>query len=201
LEGNRLRQCSFGLLMIVFAGMAPCKAEDSDTASTAGKLKEPGLLAQTRQTMTTIVDEGKWDIYLSGYAHHSRDTYSDRRIEKLNEQAWGFGFGKTFRNSAGNDESLYALVIRDSNRNLQWSAGYAYQWMFPLGASGLEAGAGLSAGLIQRRDWFDGVPFPAVLPVFSAGGRQLKLMGTYVPHLSTRKGKGDVLLLVLKYSF
>lgn len=150
------------------------------------------------QTATSIAENGRWDVYLSGYAHHSRETYSDDRVRKLNEHAWGFGLGKTIRNEQGNDESLYALVIRDSHKNPQWSAGYAYQWIFPLGGSGIEAGAGISAQLMRRDDWFKGWPFPAVLPVFSLGTREAKLMATYVPRISTRKGKGDVVLLFAK---
>lgn len=162
---------------------------------------EKGLFVAAIDHGSNIVERGSWDLYLSGYAHHSRDTYSQKRLQKLNENAWGIGLGKTIRNERGNDESLYALVIRDSNRNHQWSAGYAHQWIFPLGSTGLEAGAGLSAGLLQRKDWFDGVPFPAVLPTFSLGSGAFKLMGTYVPRISTRKGKGDVLFLFAKYTF
>jgi hypothetical protein len=166
------------------------------------KLSSPiGFVDNVQQTMSDIASDGRWDLYLSGHAHHSRETYSDKRLHRLNEQAWGGGFGKTLRNAQGNDESLYGMVIRDSHENLQWSAGYAYQWIFPVAGTGLEVGAGLSALLISRKDWFDRVPFPAVLPVFSVGSQNLKLMATYVPRISTKKGKGNVTLLVLKYSF
>lgn len=193
-------RCKKALLLMAFAAPLSCLAQQADaTSDQAGA--EQHVLGAAIDRVSDIADRGSWDLYLSGYAHHGRDTYSHRRLQKLNEKAWGIGVGKTIRNEGGNDESLYALVIRDSNRNHQWSAGYAYQWIFPLGSTGLEAGAGLSAGLIQRKDWFDGVPFPAVLPMFSLGSRNFKLMGTYVPHMSTRKGKGDVLFLFAKYTF
>ncbi|GAB3537710.1 lipid IV(A) palmitoyltransferase PagP [Noviherbaspirillum agri] len=155
----------------------------------------------TKETLHDITEHGEWDVYLSGYSHHSRSTYEERRIRKLNEKAWGGGFGKTIRNAKGNDESLYGLVIRDSRENLQWSVGYAYQWVYPLFGSRFEAGAGISAMLIRREDWFDGVPFPALLPVASLGIKEAKLMATYVPRMSTRKGKGNVLLLFTKFQF
>lgn len=163
--------------------------------------EELGWWDSTKQTVGDITERGDWDLYLSGYAHHSRETYGERRVKKLNEKAWGAGFGKTLRNEKGNDETLYLMALRDSHRNLQVMGGYAYQWIYPLGQSGLEAGAGITGLLIHREDWFGGVPFPAVLPVASFGTRDIKLMATYVPKLSTRKGKGDVLLLFLKFEF
>ena len=186
------------LLLGVLAAV-PCLAQQSPDLRNE-PATEVNLLESAIDRVSNIADRGNWDLYLSGYAHHSRDTYSHRRLQKLNEKAWGLGLGKTVRDERGNDESLYAMVIRDSNRNPQWSAGYAYQWIFPVGATGLEAGAGLSAGLIKRKDWFDGVPFPAVLPMFSLGSSAFKLTVTYVPRISTRKGKGDVLFLFAKYT-
>lgn len=154
-----------------------------------------------KNTVAEVAEQGQWDLYVSGYSHHSRSTYDERRVRRLNEKAWGLGFGKTLRNEAGNEESLFGLVVRDSRRNWQWSVGYAYQWITPVFASEFEVGAGLGAMLIRREDWFDGVPFPAILPVASAGVRQAKLMATYVPRMSTKKGKGNVLLLFARFEF
>jgi palmitoyl transferase len=143
----------------------------------------------------------RWDLYLSGYAYHNRGSYTESRLQKLNEKAWGGGFGSTLRDERGNDSSWYALATRDSNRHVQYMAGYAYQWIYPVRDSRLEAGIGLTAVAIKRQDWFDGRPFPALLPVASLGTEKSKLVVTYVPHLSTRKGKGNVTLFVLKLSF
>jgi palmitoyl transferase len=166
--------------------------------------------AQERQECDPVVraacaqpdNIAKWDLYLSGYAYHHRGTYSDKRLKKLNEKAWGAGLGRTLRNARGNDESLYLMAIRDSNERPQWMAGYAYQWVQPVFSGGLEAGVGLTALLIKREDWFDGRPFPALLPVASLGPQHGKLLMTYVPRISVRgKGKGNVLLFAAKFSF
>jgi palmitoyl transferase len=147
-------------------------------------------------------DNVSWDLYLSGYAHHQRGAYTEKRLKNLNEKAWGGGFGRTVRNARGNDESMYLLSIRDSNKNRQWMGGYAYQWMYPV-AAGIEAGAGLTALIIKREDWFDGRPFPAVLPVGSFGYERVKMVVTYVPHVSIKaaKGKGNVFLFIAKLGF
>lgn len=141
-----------------------------------------------------------WDIYLSGYAWHDRDTYTRKQLNKMNENTWGGGLGRTLRNPRGNDESVYAVAIRDSNKRPQFMAGYAYQWIFPVVSKKLEVGAGLTGLLISRQDWYGGRPFPAILPVASVGTPKAQLVATYVPQLSMRKAKGNIVLLMLRMS-
>jgi palmitoyl transferase len=163
--------------------------------------ESPGLWDRSTARISNIAAQGDWDLYLSGYAYHSRSTYTRKRIDRLNEKAWGGGFGKSMRNDSGNDESLYVLVIRDSLYKPQWAVGYTHEWMFPLGGSGLEAGVGVTALIMRRSDWADGYPVPAVLPVASFGTRKARLEATYVPRLSTGKGKGNIILVVGRFTF
>jgi palmitoyl transferase len=145
----------------------------------------------------TIVDHGALSIILSGYARHGRNTYTAERIAELNENAWGLGFSKAVRNQKDNEDSLFGLAISDSHFKPQFMAGYAHQWMQPIGGN-FEAGVGYTALLISRTDYFSGIPFPGVLPVASIGTRNSKLMAAYIPRLSQNKGNGDVLLLFLR---
>lgn len=145
-------------------------------------------------------DESRWDIYLSGYAYHDRDTYSKNQLRKLNETTWGGGLGRTLRNARGNDESLYVIGIRDSNDRPQWMAGYAYQWVFPVLSEKVDIGVGVTGLVIRRHDWHGGRPFPALLPVASLGMSKAQLVATYVPRVSTHKTTGNVVLLMLKLS-
>lgn len=142
-----------------------------------------------------------WNLYLSGYSYHDRATYSQSQLRKMNEATWGGGLGHSMRTESGNEQSVYVMGIRDSNYRPQWMAGYAYEWMLPLKSDGgLELGAGLTVLVIRRHDWYDGRPFPAVLPMMSIGNRSAQLLATYVPHLSSHKKKGDILSLMLKLS-
>jgi len=150
---------------------------------------------QESDKLRLIRDQGNTDLYLSGYAHHGRGTYTPERLAELNEQAWGVGIGRRLRNARGNDDMVYALGLSDSHFKPQLMAGYAHEWIQPLGRSGLEAGAGYTAMLMSRSDYFGGIPFPLVLPLASIGTRDIKLRASYVPRLSQRKGNGDVLLL------
>lgn len=159
---------------------------------------DAGWWTRARDTVEHVYRDGSNDLYLSGYAYHGRGTYTAQRIDELNEKIWGAGFGKTLRDGGGNEELLYAMGTEDSHRQLELLAGYAYQWMWPLGNSGLEAGAGYTVLMISRADYFDRFPFPALLPVASFGTRRVKLEVSYVPRLSGNKGNGDVALAFLK---
>lgn len=142
-----------------------------------------------------IRDQGSTDLYLSGYARHGRNTYTKERLKEFNENAWGVGIGRRLRDARGNDDIIYALGISDSHYKPQLMAGYAHEWIYPMGASGLELGVGYTAMLMSRQDYFGGFPFPIALPVGSIGTRDIKLRASYVPRLSQNKGNGDVLLL------
>ncbi|HEX7646879.1 MAG TPA: hypothetical protein VF450_05670 [Noviherbaspirillum sp.] len=174
------------LLFMLFARLPAFAQED----------EAPHWLQVARRHAAAIADEGKKDLYLSGYIHHGRHTYTAERISEFNEKdAWGLGFGKTLRNGSGNDESLYVLGINDSHYKLQWMAGYAYMRVWPLGHSGFEASAGVTAQMMSRSDYFGGFPFPVALPVAALGTRRAKLFFSYVPRLSGNKGNGDVLFM------
>jgi palmitoyl transferase len=180
---------------LLLAGLLPGAAAAADAMA----LPDNPL----RTAMESASDEPRdlhWDVYMSGYAYHDRDTYTRKQLNKMNENSWGGGLGRTLRNASGNDESLYAIGIRDSNNRPQWMAGYAYQWVFPVVAKKFEVGAGLTGLVIRRHDWYDGRPFPAILPVASIGTRNAQLVATYVPHLSMRKAKGNIVLLMLRMS-
>jgi len=140
-----------------------------------------------------IRDQGSSDLYLAGYTHHGRNTYTPERLDELNEKTWGAGFGKRLRNAHGNDEMIYALGISDSHFKPQLMAGYAHEWIYPVKQTGLELGIGYTAMMISRQDYFGGFPFPIALPLGSIGTRDVKLRASYVPRLSKKKGNGDVL--------
>jgi hypothetical protein len=167
-------------------------------SATAQQVESPSWWQQAKNKANMVIDNGKSDIYLSGYAYHGRNTYTAEKLGELNENAWGAGYGKSIRDDRGNEESLFAFGLSDSHCKPQLMAGYAYQWMWPMGQSGLEAGAGVTAMLMSRQDYFDGVPFPVLLPVTSFGTQKVRLMASYVPRLSQHKGNGDVLLVFMR---
>jgi hypothetical protein len=156
------------------------------------------MASQFKEHAEMIGNEGQKELYLSGYAYHGRNTYTAERISELNEHAWGLGYGKSLYNAKGDEESIYFFTIDDSHGRPQPMAGYVYQWMWPVAKSGLEVGAGYTAMLMSRSDYFGGLPFPALLPVGSIGTKKFRLMASYVPRISQNKGNGDVLLIFFR---
>ena len=177
-------------LVTVLFGLSTTLPNFALGQETPGSNTSPWLNA--KQTIGTIANDGKWDIYLAGHAHHFRRSDADF----LNEKAWGVGVGKTLRNAAGNDESLYVLVNRDSNRDIEYIAGYTHQWIYKMPGGNLDLGAGLTAFIISRQDCFKGIPFPGILPVASIGTRSARIMATITPY-HTIYGKYSTVALVL----
>ncbi|MGV8894044.1 MAG: hypothetical protein ACOH2K_14085 [Burkholderiaceae bacterium] len=189
-----------GLAAVLLA--ASCSATAADNATE--NVENLGWWQHTkdvvRTKVETINEQGKSSLFLSGYAHHGRNTYTPERIRELNENAWGLGYGKTLHNPNGDEEYLFGMAISDSHYDPQLMAGYAYQWIWPV-AGKLEIGAGWTAMLVSRTDIWGGVPFPAVLPVASIGTPDAKLMAAYIPRISNNKGNGDVLFVFGRINF
>lgn len=179
--------------IVAAAPTLPAEALAPDAPPSA----KPGWWKQATTKTLDIYNNGELSILLSGYARHGRNTYTAERIKELNELAWGLGFSSAIRDKKDNEELIYGLAISDSHFTPQLMAGYAYQWMRPLGGQ-FEAGIGVSGLLISRTDYFRGLPFPGVLPVASIGTRSTKLMAGYIPRVSRHKGNGDVLLMFLR---
>lgn len=157
---------------------------------------------EIRDKAAQITAVSQNDLYLSGYIHHGRNSYTDERIHELNErQAWGAGVGKTLRNDGGDEESLFAFGFSDSHYKPQLMAGYAHLWSRPVLQSGLEVAGGYTVLMISRADIYSGVPFPAALPIGAVGTKTAKLMAAYVPRLSKDGNNGDVLFFFARFSF
>jgi len=171
------------------------------TSAAAQQSDEFSWWQSIKDHVNNVADNGDDELYVSGVAHHGRSTYTAEKLAQLNEHAWGLGYGKTLRNDSGNDESLFAFVLKDSHRHPEYQAGYAYEWIYQIPHTSLELGGGYTAMMMSRQDYFDSVPFPIALPVASIGTKKAKLMFSYVPRLSSSKNSGDVLLIFGRIAF
>ena len=138
-------------------------------------------LRQLRRHLARIVNDGDSSLYVSGYAYHSRSAYGRWTIEHLNENAWGGGFGKTLENTKGSVASLAGTAFKDSLGNWEYNLGYMREWRTAPFDGRLTLGAGLSAMLMSRPDFFGGTPFPAVLPQLTLGYGDATLIAVLVP--------------------
>jgi lipid IVA palmitoyltransferase len=197
----------FLVISILFGMACSAQAQSADPANSTAPAADPSFIdrsinavendyQEAEKTVENLYDNGRLSMVLSGYAHHGRGTYTPAKIDELNEKVWGFGVSKELRDEKDNEESISFVVMADSHYSPQITAGYAYQWMKPLGQT-WEAGIGYTAGLISRTDIINGIPFPGILPLASIGTRDTKLLVSYIPRLSGT-GNGDVLFFALR---
>lgn len=138
-----------------------------------------------------------YDIYVPLYAWHNRLAYDDEHIAKYNENAFGFGLGKSFYDDKGNWHGLYAFGFKDSNYHLETVAGYAYQKNWDLDASGdWKAGIGYTLGMTQRHEYAY-IPIPMPLPIAGVEYKRLAVQTAYVPGL---KNFGNVMLFWIRFN-
>jgi hypothetical protein len=189
------RKISGKAACVVWAALTALSSGTALAQSASTPAQEKGIWDSASDTVTKIEKDGKWDLYLSGYAKHFHAKRDD-----LNEKVYGLGIGKTYRNAQGDDESLFFIANRDSFKKPEYMAGYAYQWISST-SSGLEFGAGYSLFLMSRSDVFDRVPFPAILPIASVGTKQYKLMASYAPFKPGSDSHTSVLVIFGKVTF
>jgi palmitoyl transferase len=127
-----------------------------------------------------VWNEGKWDLYVSGYTIHLPYAYTQEEIEKENAWTYGLGVAKRVIDERDNEHSLYALMIKDSHYYWQYSAGYAWmaRWR-PM--EHLRVGLGYSLFIMSRQDINNYIPFPGIAPLVSVGASRVDLFATFIP--------------------
>ena len=144
-----------------------------------------------------IVDtwnRGKHEIVLSGFAWHLPFTWTAERRAELNQNAWGIGYGRTVEEVNGNTHTVFGFGFLDSHKNAELQVGYA--WSTYWGPrDGLQPGLGWTAMIVQRPDIVNGIPFPAVLPLFSLRYGQATLVTTYIPTIGGGVNHGSILYI------
>jgi len=144
------------------------------------------LASPCRQSVAAW-DEGRNELYVSGYAYHARQTYAADRIRELNEYAWGLGFARSVEDTDGDTHSIYALIFRESHFKYQKVVGYQWQTYWHI-SEHWKAGAGLSAFFFSRSDVANNLPLPFALPAVSLRYRRVTLYGTFIPKVSANPG-------------
>lgn len=170
------------------------------SGGSARQLRVRKVIGQTEHWLEKIWQEGREEIYVSGYAYHDPHTYSAEKRASLNNYAVGGGYGRTIASERGNEHSLYALAFIDSHKNFQPNIGYAYQAIW---GDRVRFGAGASVLIARRRDVFEGVPFPAIMPLFSIGTENTSIMFVPIPKLSNSQNanNGNVLFVFGKFAY
>jgi len=137
-------------------------------------------------------NNGSNELLVSGYAWHIPATWTPEARAAENEYAWGGGWARTTERDNGDTDSVYFLVFSDSHREPEFNLGYA--WSTYWGErSGIQPGLGYMVAIVQRPDIASGVPFPAILPLFSLRWQKVTLMTTFIPTLNGGINHGSIL--------
>jgi palmitoyl transferase len=147
----------------------------------------------------TVYTTGNDQLWVSGLAHHGRNTYSAEKLATLNERAWGLGWGKTLRKD-GVHRGVFGLAILDSHKEMQYQLGYTYEKAHYFNKDWYIAG-GVAPVIIRREDMFNKLPFPAIFPLVSFGNQAAEIRMLYIPRLSKNLGNGDVLYVFATVKF
>jgi palmitoyl transferase len=144
-------------------------------------------------------EEGKTELYISGYAWHNRLTYTREHLhrKKYNELAWGGGVGKGMFDERGNWHGIYAFAFLDSHKNVEPVIGYARLFIASL-AKDFKAGLGYSFLITARPDIMHNIPFPGAVPWAGIFIKNLSVKAAYIPGSSSN---GNVLYMVGTYTF
>jgi palmitoyl transferase len=98
------------------------------------------------------------------------------------------------QNEAENQEDVFFLVFRDSHGDAQFNLGYAWRTYWGE-RDKLQFGLGFSALIVQRPDIWNGVPFPAALPLATLRHDNVEVLSAYVPKLNGGINHGSVLFI------
>ncbi len=135
--------------------------------------------------------EGRPMLLLSGYAWHDPSTYDDEKLEAFNENAWGGGFGVGRNDDKGDLYTWYGLAFKDSHYDWTVMAGWSWMTYWPDKAD-FAVGLGYTAFIMTRPDIFNGIPFPAALPLASVKVGPAEVYGTFIPKLNGGVNHGNV---------
>ncbi len=142
-------------------------------------------------------DSSIYEAYIPVNTWHNRLFYDHEKIEKYNEEPWGFGLGKSYYTYNGDWHGLYAMGFKDSNSYLETMFGYAYQknWFVNCNRD-FSVGVGYTLGITQRHE-YNYIPVPLPLPLAGITYKRLSVQAAYVPGV---KNDGNVLFTWLRFS-
>lgn len=178
------------LLFLTFSTLV--RAQDIDPDAPC-----PSWAKKICRRWNQILGEGNTDLFFSGYSWHNRYAYTEDRLKTYNELAWGGGLGREIYDENGDWHGLFAIVFLDSHKNPEPAIGYTFLKEATYRVN-THLGAGYTFMITSRPDYANGCPFPALLPVVSAGFHNLTVFATYVP--SIQRNVGNVLFINGKWA-
>ena len=174
---HRLRGCARAVALVAALALGfPAPARAAECADLWDWLN-----TACRRLADTYNNGGN-QLLLSGYAWHTPWTWTAEKRAEENAYAWGGGLGRSLERENGDTDTLFFLVFSDSHSRPEYQIGYGWNTYWGP-RSGLQAGLGYTAMIVARNDIFNGLPFPALLPLASLRYDKATLFTTYIPSL------------------
>ena len=129
------------------------------------------------------LQHGNNEILVSGYAWHIPSTWTAEARAQENPNAWGGGWSRTLERDEHVTENVFFLVFNDSHSEPEYQIGYGWNYFWGERDS-VQPGLGYTVMLVQRPDIANGIPFPAILPLFSLRYQKATLITTFIPTLN-----------------
>ncbi len=131
-------------------------------------------------------------LLVSGYSWHLPWTWTAEARAQENEYAWGGGWARLTERENGDTDTVFFLVFSDSHREPEFNLGYGWSTYWRARDS-VQPGLGYTVMIVQRPDIANGIPFPAILPLFSARYEKFTLYSTFIPTLNGGINHGSIL--------
>ena len=155
--------------------------------------KELSFLDRACSRLVDTWKQGKNEIVLSGFAWHTAVHVDGGEAGRAQSSTRGDGVtAGRWRKPNGNTHTVFGFGFLDSHKNAELQVGYAWSTFWGP-RDGIQPGLGYTAMIVQRPDIANGIPFPAVLPLFSLRYGQATLVTTYIPNLGGGINNGSVL--------
>ncbi len=175
-------------VLLAMSSTAHVFAADSDTASS--------FKTAAASEIAAIWNEGDTDMYLPLHTHHLRRAYSPRKVTSFNENTFGLGYGRSFKDARGGWHGLYGMAFKDSYHKVEPVIGYAR--LYPLVRMGdASFNLGYTAFITARHDVGRYLPFPGAFPLISVEVGRLSLMTTFTPG---KRNTGNLFFIFGKYT-
>lgn len=141
--------------------------------------QDRGWLSGVWDGTKRIWEEGRSDIYLSGYYWHTSYRFTAEDRASYNDWGLGGGYGRSLTDEKDNQRMLFGMVVQDSYSKPMYLAGYGWLARWKV-AQDLRVGAGYTVTIISNSKATGYIPFPAPTPLASVGTDDAALYATYI---------------------
>ena len=183
-------------LVFLILATPPRSAESATLEQSSSYCPEYSCL---KERLLNVWDAPNWLLIVPVNTYHNRGNYTEQNIREFNEDPWGLGIGKWYRDKRNVRHELSFLIFLDSYKYPEPILGYAWQKDYFLDIMhNWSVGYGCNF-FITARHKQSYIPFPGLTPHLAVQYKRLALNVAWVPRIS--QGTGDIFFTQLRWYF